>query len=176
VKNKNELAKLIKTITASQAAVLYTSIAEEIDLYSLPISAIFPEKQISLPTEKTADPFVWAEKYINRFDGLNVCVFIPGKLFDKTGTRHGRGGGWYDRFLSKIPKRWIRIGVTSKENFSLGILKREKWDEPMDWVLILNNSVLTVVKTGIVLKKKATLDRAACYSGASKARYFTTYS
>ena len=140
------LTRLIKILSACQAIVSYTPLNNEVDLGTLSINDFIPAKQISLPTDQNSDPFAWAEKCINRFDGLNVCVFIPGKLFDKTGTRHGRGGGWYDRFLSKIPKHWIRIGIATKKTFSGRALKRQVWDEPVDWVIITENNIVSAIK------------------------------
>jgi len=45
-------------------------------------------------------------------------VITPGVAFDKKGNRLGRGKGYYDRFLSKIPKDTPSIGLA----FNLQIL------------------------------------------------------
>ena len=37
-------------------------------------------------------------------------ILVPGVAFDRDGGRLGRGGGYYDRFLSRIPEHVITIG------------------------------------------------------------------
>ena len=44
------------------------------------------------------------------YDKIDVAV-IPGMAFDQRGNRLGRGKGYYDRFLSKLPTHIYKIGV-----------------------------------------------------------------
>ncbi len=38
-------------------------------------------------------------------------VIVPGLAFDKKGRRLGKGKGYYDRFLSKIPQHSVIVGL-----------------------------------------------------------------
>ena len=42
-----------------------------------------------------------------------AMVLVPALLFDRHGTRLGRGAGYYDRFLAKIPQALV-VGVTRR--------------------------------------------------------------
>jgi 5-formyltetrahydrofolate cyclo-ligase len=42
-------------------------------------------------------------------------IIIPGLAFDTQGNRLGRGRGYYDRFLAKVPKSVTKIGVCFDE-------------------------------------------------------------
>lgn len=71
---------------------------------------------------------------------------MPGRAFDASGTRHGQGGGWYDRFLAEVPKEWLRIGFCYERQFSEEPLKREAWDQAMDAVVVVGNGMVRVYK------------------------------
>lgn len=67
-----------------------------------------------------------------------AAVLLPGRRFDASGTRHGQGGGWYDRFLARVPDHWLWIGFCYADQFSPTPLKREAWDQPMDYVCVID--------------------------------------
>ena len=65
-------------------------------------------------------PYGVFEPVTSRFIALKDLdlVITPGVAFDKRGNRLGRGKGYYDRFLSRIPKDTPSIGLA----YSLQIL------------------------------------------------------
>ncbi len=135
-------------VSQCEAAIVYDPRNDEIDLADPSVPLQLPPNRIILPSDKNSDPFAWSLKCAVEFADFDVCLLIPGKCFDPVGTRHGRGGGWYDRFLSKIPPSWLRIGVATISDISQIPLKREAWDEPVDWVLAVDGHNWTVFETG----------------------------
>jgi len=60
-------------------------------------------------------------------------ILLPGSVFDKRGGRFGYGGGYYDRFLAKVPTA-ARIGLA----FDLQIVEKaplQAHDELLDLVV-----------------------------------------
>ena len=113
------------------AAVLYAPLADEPDYRDASFPLIIPKNTLTLPSGDGGDPFDWAETCAARFKSARVAILIPGKKFDVTGTRHGRGSGWYDRFLSRVPEQWVRIGVAKKSQVSRSRLPRESWSKKL---------------------------------------------
>ncbi len=63
---------------------------------------------------------------------LDVVV-VPGIAFDREGYRLGYGGGYYDRFLARLPARVARVGLVP-EALVLEALPREPWDVPVGFL------------------------------------------
>lgn len=107
------------------------------DDYLQKLGLQIPEDRI--PADASKDPFETALHFVGLYKGESVALYIPGRQFDMQGTRHGRGHGWYDRFLSKVPRTWYRVGVLNADALSGDVLTRKPWDEPMDALLIFED-------------------------------------
>jgi 5-formyltetrahydrofolate cyclo-ligase len=62
------------------------------------------------------------------------AVIVPGLAFDKKGNRLGRGKGYYDRFLSRLPKKTYRLGLAFRQQI-LSSLPLAPHDRAVDKVL-----------------------------------------
>jgi 5-formyltetrahydrofolate cyclo-ligase len=60
------------------------------------------------------------------------CAVVPGVAFDPAGNRLGRGGGYFDRFLSGLQA--VRIGLAFRCQV-LPHIPAEPWDVPMHYVV-----------------------------------------
>lgn len=73
------------------------------------------------------------EEFIRYIDPREIdLVIVPGVAFDRSGYRVGYGGGYYDRFLSKLPNV-VKIAIA----FDLQIMDkvpREDFDIPVDYI------------------------------------------
>ena len=85
------------------------------------------------------DPEHWAEVGIETID----LALIPGLAFDRTGSRLGRGKGFYDRLLASEGFRALKIGIVT-ERFLLAEIPREPHDIGMD--LVVTESALHVTE------------------------------
>ena len=61
-------------------------------------------------------------------------IFMPLVAWDRSGTRLGMGGGYYDRSLPDERRGPIRIGIGYSFQ-EISELPREPWDRAMDFVL-----------------------------------------
>ena len=60
-------------------------------------------------------------------------ILVPGIVFDKEGHRIGYGLGYYDKFLSKVPKA-IKIGLAFDFQV-IDKIPREMHDVPVDFIV-----------------------------------------
>jgi len=73
-----------------------------------------------------------------RIDDISVktLMLVPGVAFTADGYRLGRGGGWYDRALTNLPKCIETVGICAKERL-LSDLPVEPHDRKVDRVLVV---------------------------------------
>lgn len=138
-----------RLLAATEIFIGYQPFKDEVDPQMVPSlrDQIREKEYFIITSDKRTDPILVAEDLTRTYDQKNVALLIPGQAFDEYGTRHGRGGGWYDRFLSRVPRSWVRIGVTDTVHFSFEPLVRRAWDEPMDWVVVQAGSMWQVKRT-----------------------------
>lgn len=118
--------------------ILYEPFEDEVDyrIKSFPID--LPPKNFVISKSKNNDPIKMAKICVENYKEANPYLLVPGTCFDIFGTRHGRGVGWYDRFLSQVPKSWLRVGICPTSKFFTTQIKRNDWDQLMDWLLIFD--------------------------------------
>ncbi len=142
---ENKLKELQEIVSLCNCSILYEALDDEINCFDNFPLKIF-DKKIILPNDKNSDPFEYAGKCIRLFIGEKPYLLIPGQRFDLAGTRHGRGGGWYDRFLAKLPRDWLRIGIANASQL-YSSLERKSHDQPVNWLLVQNGEIWQAYKT-----------------------------
>jgi 5,10-methenyltetrahydrofolate synthetase len=65
-------------------------------------------------------------------DEIDV-VLVPGRAFDESGGRLGRGGGYYDRLLASLPRGVVLVGVMV-EDAVVESVPTESHDRGVDWI------------------------------------------
>jgi 5-formyltetrahydrofolate cyclo-ligase len=127
--------------------IWFEPIMGEPDPKEIPFSHLMADRRIILPTSKTSNPILEGKKITTSFQSNEVYLLIPGRKFDLHGTRHGKGYGWFDRFLSIVPPEWIRIGVCHAKQINKTPLTRATWDQPVDWVIVQNDEAWSAHET-----------------------------
>ena len=122
----------LKEFKDSFAVLFYASFDGEVDTFEMIKQAMKLGKKIGLPRilkgKKQFIPMIVADlgrdlekgpygirqprKTCQRLDFKDIdLVVVPGNAFDSHNNRLGRGGGFYDRFLKKIPQRIPTVGL-----------------------------------------------------------------
>lgn len=142
---------LSPTIQKANTIGLYYSLPDEVDTHDLIDILLQKGKKIILP-KVIDDSNIEMREYSNSKDmevgsyhiqepiGKNFedyssidVIIVPGVAFDNQGNRLGRGKGYYDRFLKKIPAT-KKIGIC----FDFQMIEQiptEKNDIPMDDII-----------------------------------------
>ncbi len=133
--------KIINNIIKNKIVCTYIHTDSEVDItndligYKQLITSYLVASDIELCLYK--EPFI--KNALNILEPENpikikeVDVFlVPGVAFTASGKRLGRGGGYYDKLLSKYPDT-LKIGITFNERI-MQDLPTESHDISMDYV------------------------------------------
>lgn len=116
-------------VRAATVIMAYRSLRGEPETADVIEQLLASGVRLVLPgSERSAPPPGPAE-----LEGLDVVV-LPGVAFTVHGHRLGRGGGWYDRFLSELPASVTTIGVAFEEQI-VPHLPVESHDVRLDMVV-----------------------------------------
>jgi 5,10-methenyltetrahydrofolate synthetase len=133
--NKKEVERLLASF---QTLITYVPLRTEVPFTEHILLHKAP--QYAVPPRAALDPIQEATKVKNFVATITTALLIPGRAFDASGTRHGQGGGWYDRFLTYVPREWVRIGFCFDDQFSSTPLPRQSWDQVMDYVVVVGHT------------------------------------
>jgi len=68
-------------------------------------------------------------------------VIVPGVVFDIYGNRIGMGKGFFDRFLSKLPKTSLKVALAFEFQILKDRLPVDSWDVMVDILITENNEI-----------------------------------
>ena len=117
----------------AKVVMFYVSLKDEVDTYLMIDEALKAGKRVCVPVILKEEKRLIAGEIHNRLEDLESqhfgiyqprqdrvrevplddinLVVVPGVTFDKKNIRLGRGHGYYDRFLSGLPKTTKTIGL-----------------------------------------------------------------
>ncbi|MDD4201856.1 MAG: 5-formyltetrahydrofolate cyclo-ligase [Candidatus Omnitrophica bacterium] len=140
----------------NRVIMFYVSMAEEVDTWTMIKEAIDAGKTVAVPynLKETNDMvpvkirdlkkdlekgsygiYQPKNKDDNKVPLKDIeLVIVPGVAFDTNKNRLGRGKGYYDKFLKKLPKKTVTIGLC----FDFQIVKNlpvDHFDLPVDKII-----------------------------------------
>lgn len=90
------------------------------------------------------DPALCREVPLERLD----WIWIPAVGLDLEGARLGRGGGYYDALLARLPREILRAAIVFDCQVSPEPLPRESWDERVDMIVTESRTLETAGASG----------------------------
>jgi 5-formyltetrahydrofolate cyclo-ligase len=122
----------LPVFVTAQTILFYASFKGEVDTFAIMDKAIELKKRVALPlvrkeTEEIIPMLIRSTRELHRgaygilepafspdrtvdVRALDLIV-VPGLAFDRKNNRLGRGAGYYDRFLSRLPDTTPKIGL-----------------------------------------------------------------
>ncbi len=155
-KSRIIIARLLRTRAFREAEHIFTYVAlpEEVDTKPMIRRAIHLGKKIYIPRVEPASHRLAVYRIRGLKSGVRRGAYgilepsgksmpvdlsrldlliVPGLGFDRKGRRLGRGKGYFDRFLKKVPKT-VKIGLAFREQI-LPRIPAEAHDVTMDRVI-----------------------------------------
>lgn len=124
-----EKLKRLSSLSSARTVLLYSALPDEVQTESLMNELAAQGKTVLLPKviddstmelrqytgKKDLSPGAYnimepSGELFTDYAAIDVAI-IPGMAFDSKGHRLGRGKGYYDRFLSQLTTRTIKIGL-----------------------------------------------------------------
>lgn len=158
VKNNNIVKKIVvnRFFNEAKTVMFYAAMTYEVDTFQVMQIAFQRKKRVVLPLMDTKKRDLMPCEIRSYEQETHLCeygfrepndtcrgniaiseidvIFVPGLCFDVMHNRLGRGAGYYDTFLSRVPTRVKKIGLA----FDFQVLKSipiEKQDVPLDGVI-----------------------------------------
>jgi len=122
----------LPVFVTAQTILFYASCKGEVDTFAIMDKAIELKKRVALPfvkkeTEEIIPMLIRSTRELHRGTygipepafapdrGVDVraldLIVVPGLAFDRKNNRLGRGAGYYDRFLSRLPATTPILGL-----------------------------------------------------------------
>jgi 5-formyltetrahydrofolate cyclo-ligase len=117
----------------ARCVIAYVSMAEEVDTHQIIDESIRMGKMVGVPVLVKGERDLIISQITDRIRQLEIgpyginqpkkdeikpispesmdLILVPALVYDKGGNRLGRGKGYYDRFLEKVPEHALTVGL-----------------------------------------------------------------